>query len=538
MKRHQCALSIPFLYQLAQLATLCRLSCSFYLPSKPNEKLRFRHRLPVSLAGNYASDVDVNPPLSRLFDRNSVSSNQLLTQVDELLDRSSSPKLDPIQILNAVHQQHERDLQWAKESPLPLEKHDSSIAENSKAICNPIEYDLVSVVDSDTHSNLHHIHHRPIAIRTKESTPLLHAREIQLLKFATESYWNDPLISVESSSRFTYQRKGNSEAHLAEIVEFSRNYLEQQTGRDVAALAEELLLNRVYPWVREAFLSNEQDIDAKELGLYVYDSLFIRYNGTEAIINAGVRSETDSIDGQSRRPNRIGAGQPLHRDLGYVSVNIMLNNPDEFEGGGTFFEQQLLTWNVTDFNNTSPCPGPLKPLGAGHALAHLSSDRHAGAATTEGVHESEGLDRSQSTALTRRRPPRWERAARLKSTSRSYCYECFASDSDTENALIDLLTCRINHHRLAIDAVPHDGEAWHYLGMALLEYASLQVSSTPHTSIDNDFTLDLAIKCLEEGIKYTPCDARLYNNIGIAWETKLSSNSATDETICNISIPR
>jgi hypothetical protein len=309
-------------------------------------------------------------------------------------------------------------------------------------------------------------------------------------------------------------------------------------------LVDELLLNRVYPWIREAFLSNEQDIDSNELGLYVYDSLFIRYNGTEANINAGVRAATDSMNGQSRHHNRIGAGQPLHRDLGYVSVNIMLNNPDEFEGGGTFFEQQLLSsdiWDVTRFNTTSPYPGPLMPLGAGHALAHLSSDRHAGAATTEGVRDilvifiaaaemdQKRFDRSQSTVLTRKRPPRWERAARLKTTSRSYCYECFASENDTENRSIDQLTCRISHHRLAIDAVPNDGEAWQYLGMALLEHANIQVSSTPHTSFEYDSALDLAIKCLEEGTKYTSCDARLYNNIGIAWETKLTCINVSDE---------
>ncbi|KAL7518933.1 hypothetical protein ACHAWX_003734 [Stephanocyclus meneghinianus] len=533
MTHHRRILSIPLIYQLA---TRCHLICSFYLPSKPNDKLRHRHRLPASLTHTYASGVDVDAPSSSIINRNNVSTSQLLKQVDELLDHSSSPKLDPIQILNSIDQEHERDLLWAKESLLPFEKTDCSITENSKGICNPIEYDIFMSVEKGVISNLHGIHRRPIALRTKKSTPLLNAREIQVLISATESYWDDLLVSAESScSRFTYQRKGNSEAHLADIVKFSQNNLEPQTGRDVTALVDELLLKRVYPWIREAFLSNEQDIDTNDLRLYVYDSLFIRYNGTEANIDAG----------QSRHHNRIGAGQPLHRDLGYVSVNIMLNNPDEFEGGGTFFEQQLLscdTWNDTRFNATSPCPGPLLPLGAGHALAHLSSDRHAGAATTEGVRDilvifiavaemdQKRFDRSQSTILTRRRPPRWDRAARLKTTSRSYCYECFASDNDPENRLIDQLTCRIYHHRLAIDAVPHDGEAWQYLGMALLEHANIQICSTPHTSFAHDSTLDLAIKFLEEGTKYTPCDARLYNNIGIAWETKLSSSNAADES--------
>eukprot|EP00956_Cyclotella_meneghiniana_P005860 scaffold7663_cov68-Cyclotella_meneghiniana.AAC.9 len=210
-----------------------------------------------------------------------------------------------------------------------------------------------------------------------------------------------------------------------------------------------------------------------------------------------------------------GAGQPLHRDLGYVSVNIMLNDHSEFHGGGTFFERQLLSlssWNES-YIETDPSRlvKPLKPLGAGHALAHFSSDRHAGAATTGGVRDILVLFIAAEVIQTGvdlfQRTPRWEQSARLKAAARSYCKQCFPSGDGVENTNGELI-CRVQHLRLAIDAVPNDGEAFHYLGMALSEF-------------EDSSSLDLAIACLQEGVKYTPCDARLYNNIGLVWEKKL-----------------
>jgi hypothetical protein len=445
------------------------------------------------------------------MDKENVPPVQVLERVDKLLHQLSPPKLDAMQILNSVDQSHEKDLLWAKESPLPFEKTELRSNGNTQTI----EYEFILPPSTDRQTT-HNVHERPIAIRSL--TPLLAKEEIKLLKLAAENYWS--ATSTESSSRFTYQRKGNSEAHLSDVVNFSKSHLDLQTGRNITELIEDLLMHRVYPWVREAFLSNEKNVDADELGLYVYDSLFIRYNGTEANKNI-------SMGRRSNIQHKIGAGQPLHRDLGYVSVNIMMNDLSEFEGGGTFFENQMIFESLDFSSNTSI--DPLKPSRAGHALAHLSSDRHSGAATMDGVRDIlvifvAAAEINSRNPYQQRKAPIWERAARLKTSARSYCNECFATDSDFEN-MKDELVCRILHHRLAIESMPDDGEAWHYLGMGLLECSNLMNDNIPFQYMT---ILDLAIECLEEGTKYTPFDARLYNNIGIAFGNKLSKLASTN----------
>lgn len=421
------------------------------------------------------------------------ASNSLLRRVDELLGETLA-KLAP-SILESIDEQHESDVKWAESSSLPFESEGLT--------SDIIEYDLVSAKESTPSA-------QQIAIRTKESSPLLSRDEIQRLKTSAESYWNRPVeLDGSSTSRFTYQRKGNSEAHLSDIVKYSQT--QQPQTKHVTNLVDELLLKRVYPWVREAFLSKEEGVDARSLQLYVYDALFIRYNATEANLDDTL---SKAVYNKQRRK---GAGQPLHRDLGYVSVNIMLNDQSDFEGGGTFFENQILScWNGDKLDESDDTGlKPLKPLGAGHALAHDSSDRHAGAATFEGVRDilvifiaAAHKRDSQDTSNSLRTAPRWECAARLKSTSRTYC-----SNSNANNT--DQLKCRILHQRLAIEQVPSDGEAWQYLGMALMEYAE----------VANESVLDLAVHCLEEATRYTPCDGRLHNNLGISLERLLSTSN-------------
>jgi hypothetical protein len=503
--------TLPFILYFTLLGYF---SHSFYVPQPTQRRCTlFCHHLQTP-AQNVISGIDKNI----LSISNRESTSHLLQQVDALLRES---KIDPIHIWNAIDQAHEKDLLWAKSSPLPFERASASGGDNRSIefIHNPIEYESIRIPDERRFVQ----YPRSIAIRTNKSSPLLSQDEIQLLKMATESYWKSQ-SGESSSSRFTYQRKGNSEAHLSDVVNFSR---EVQMSNAVMDLVDVLLLYRVYPWIREAFLSKEDGVNVEQLGLYVYDSLFIRYNATEANSNA----LNEVIEQESTKHN-MGAGQPLHRDLGYVSVNIMLNDPCEFDGGGTFYEHQLLSLHTWDeacqlesdaYQDT--LVGPLKPLGAGHALAHFSSDRHAGVATTRGVRdilvifvavaETNQIELDQAQTV-----PRWERAARLKTTARSFCQQCITEDDN----LRDELLCPILHLRLALMAVPNDGEAWHYLGMALDEFANIDNSSA---------LLDLAIACLEEeGAKYTPCDARLYNNIGLAWEKKLAlfrTNNAANE---------
>jgi hypothetical protein len=66
----------------------------------------------------------------------------------------------------------------------------------------------------------------------------------------------------------------------------------------------------------------------------------------------------------------------IRNDLGVVSINIMLNSPDNFEGGGTFFENQLLETAskaeaTSTSTSTSTIAQPHKPSGVGR---NTSSD--------------------------------------------------------------------------------------------------------------------------------------------------------------------
>ena len=156
---------------------------------------------------------------------------------------------------------------------------------------------------------------------------------------------------------------------------------------------------------------------------------------------------------------------------------------------------------------------PLKPLGQGHALAHSSSARHAGAATVQGVRDILVIFLAATEKNTSHSAPRWERAARMKSTAREYCSKCSSN-------IHEQVLCRVLHHRLAIHQVFDDGEAWHYLAMALLDlHDNIQLDSN---NSNNLTPLELAVSCLGEATMYTPCDGRLYNNLGITLERLLA----------------
>ena len=173
---------------------------AFQLASQPSSTHHHHHR---HLKTTYRDGTDEHiPPIGE-------TNTHLLQQIDALLRDS---ELDSMYILNAVDKAHENDVSWAKNSHLLFEKTTSS---QSNEVPNLIDYESIRVKDTRSH-NLQEI---PIAIRTRASTPIMNREEIQLLKRATESYWSSK--SNESSSRFTYQRKGNSEAHLSDVVNLS-----------------------------------------------------------------------------------------------------------------------------------------------------------------------------------------------------------------------------------------------------------------------------------------------------------------------------
>jgi hypothetical protein len=143
------------------------------------------------------------------------------------------------------------------------------------------------------------------------------------------------------------QYVGNSEVHLDDLCA-NDSVLKERI--------DHILQNRVYPLVRQAFAEDNQGGESPAGPLCVYDSIFVRYNGDEAVM-AG----------------RVGASQPLHQDGGIYSVNIALNSHKDddangFSGGGTFLEG-LSRDNISCIQ---------RPISPGHALLHHTTARHAG----------------------------------------------------------------------------------------------------------------------------------------------------------------
>eukprot|EP00537_Pseudo-nitzschia_pungens_P009255 CAMPEP_0172379938 /NCGR_PEP_ID=MMETSP1060-20121228/70184_1 /TAXON_ID=37318 /ORGANISM="Pseudo-nitzschia pungens, Strain cf. cingulata" /LENGTH=707 /DNA_ID=CAMNT_0013107683 /DNA_START=26 /DNA_END=2149 /DNA_ORIENTATION=+ len=464
-------------------------------------------------------------------------------------------------------------------------------------------------------------HVSQLAIRSTE--PVLDESAVESIRAAAQHVWSSP--SETGTSRFTYQYAGNSEAHVFDFVangesnavvsnnndgndgnnndgnnndgndgnnndgnnnDGNENSSRSAGARAVAAL-NEALQEKIYPTIREAFFDsnkNEDDDDTATAAtqLFVYDSLVIRYNATAARQAAEAEAGSDG-DGDCANANassrRFSAGQPLHRDLGLVSVNILLTPDSEFEGGGTFFEDQLSSAD----DDTTRIPEPLKPLGVGHCLAHPASFRHAGAGTTSGVREilvlfvsavgtgtGTGTGRDPGKNVLQRAPPEL-RSLRLKEC-RAFCHEC-CGDSNNGGELVSqrsVLLCRILHQRLAVRSSSNsdsnsdsnsnnnnkdknngnahlgndvpllcsghdcdcdcDGEAVQYLGTALMEYGDFLLASnsngaSPAASLR---ALEAARECFELASFLTACDSRVYNNLGIVLG-KIRERSRNDD---------
>lgn len=433
--------------------------------------------------------------------RASISENEvtLLENIDEIFEWTTTSNMTTIRhnLLQKIEESYRSDLDFCSDF---ASENDGRMSQTQKYIPHYEQIKMPSPTTSCHEQANYEDENSFLAIRTI-GEPIFDESSIATIINAAESTWfrqndsNQEEATDSSKSRFTYQRTGNYEAHTIELA--------KSVDEVIFTIMNDALCHRIYPMVRDAF--NEVIPDINELEFCVYDSLIIRYNSTEAM------SEYSDIN---RKMQFTGAGQPLHRDLGLVSVNIMLNSDHHFEGGGTFFEDQM-----RQKMNEKGLPGrintiyPLKPSGVGQALAHLSSKRHAGAGTTSGVRDimviflsAKRINESNDWIGA----PLVEKAARLKSKAREYSKDC---KTEQESILY-----RIVSQRLAIENAPNDGEAWHYFGMAIHDFIKTYNAS----SLDRDtarILLQLCISCLKHAMKLTPCDGRLSNNLGLCSET-------------------
>jgi len=379
--------------------------------------------------------------------------------IDEMLS-SHLPEMKTIknEILTEIEVDFERDCNY-------YQMFSESLHKNNDSISIPFHSESILGVLNDE-----------CVYRT--TAPLLNSSEIALLRNAAEKYW---LSQKNQTSRFTYQQVGNLEVHVLKDL------------KNVTCIIKRLLQDTIFPFTRNLFPS----VMSNHSQLSVYDALIIRYD-SDLVKNISLLK---------------GSGQPLHRDLGIVSVNIALNDKKGFDGGGTFFEHQLS--KIAYYLNHDPHSKKLKPLlpkGAGHAIFHPSFIRHAGAATSRGIRDilviflTAKRFHQEKTYI-----PSFEMNARLKAASGLLKQKILRK----ENVEINFWK-KVYYQRLAVEAVLNDGEAWHFLGMSLLDL----LDNTSFFSNSENMVLDCIITCLETAKKYTPFDERVYNNLGIVLQRK------------------
>jgi tetratricopeptide (TPR) repeat protein len=436
-----------------------------------------------------------------------VPPHELLQRIDAILGKSAVADTNNQPILDQVDMEHAMDAQ-------ACEILNSADCEFSQSVNQNLRNNSKSSLEwIDTG--------RRLALETR-TKPLLNESSIALLRNVATEFWSNCLDTTNTNtpqqnrtSRFTYQRKGNQEAHLEDLCRYNET---------LKQVIQETLHSKIYPIMKEYFLHNDDDHDHNDPDLVpcVYDSLFIRYNATAA------------------ENSKLGAGQPLHRDLGLVSVNIMLNSKSDFQGGGTLFEDQLgSTTSDSDSDSSSETSHnsihPLLPAdGPGHGIFHYSHQRHAGAGTINGVRDILVLFLTATSHLKGQAPSR-ERAARIKTmASKVSSVSSVSSDSPLEKAKL---------YRLVLELVPDDGEAWHYLGMALHNSATNGFAAGQDQSEQGSTRSmsTLAAAALWQASKLNPNDARVLNNLGLVLKRKsdldlLEDNDDNNDLFANIEI--
>jgi tetratricopeptide (TPR) repeat protein/GNAT superfamily N-acetyltransferase len=321
---------------------------------------------------------------------------------------------------------------------------------------------------------------------------------------AAKDYWSQQEAaasddtSTTSTSRFTLQSANKREVHASDL------------NAPACGAINQALTECIFPLLRDAFagdirgVSYENDDDSM---LLLYDALIIEYDATSL--------ECSNI---RERPS-----QPLHRDLGVISVNIALDDPAQFEGGGTVFEKLLVSQPSSSDNDDDI--STILPRAAGHAVAHPSRERHAGGALISGrrtilvmfvtaTHRRSSSSSSSSQEDGMMMPHPLEAAARCKKLGMQLSHpDSQVEVPDSSVPPLQGKQDQIMCYRTAVRYDPSDGEAWLYLAMALQ-------SASCSKDVDGTKQLDEAIECLKTARQLNPNDGRVHNTLGIALQKR------------------
>lgn len=320
--------------------------------------------------------------------------------------------------------------------------------------------------------------HKEEALVLETLQPVLDDEARETILSAAVEYWSRSDDKGPAGSRFTLQGANKREVHATDL------------GEPAVEAINKALASYVYPLLRQGFVDRIPSLNLQSWSLLPYDALVIEYDATS----------------ENLLPTEERPAQPLHRDLGLLSVNIALDDPSGFQGGGTVFERLLLD------EDNSPT---VVPRSAGHAVAHPCRERHAGGALISGkrtilVLFMTGTPNGRAYEGT---CPKVEIAARCK----AFGTRLGAGET------VHLPTRRplsgnkdqILTYRAALRSDPTDGEAWLYLAISLMR------GPESRTNFE-------AIEALLEAKSLNPADGRVYNTLGIALERQAHMLSSDD----------
>jgi len=370
------------------------------------------------------------------------------------------------------------------------------------------------------------------------TTPVLSDKSRQIILQSALKYWEEheetESLSEDSksgeNSRFTLQGPNKREVRASGLSSEAIETINEALGSTYSMLRN--AFGKQVVELHHNQCDDEEESPAhlskKDWSLLLYDALVIEYDATSA----------EQLLPVSERP-----AQPLHRDLGLFSVNIALDDPSNFEGGGTVFERRFPMDEHFDGTDTyeslaSPTPCSILPRAAGYAVAHPCRERHAGGALISGrrtilvlfvtgahVNDQPSSERSplensntddedvRVKATPSNSCPKLEISARCKSLGMTLgggstipVPSVDSLSSPPLNGKEDQILC----YRAAVESDPTDGEAWLYLGMGLM-------SKPPCDSLQDQLALsEEIIECLDRAQEFNPTDGRVFNTLGIA----------------------
>jgi GNAT superfamily N-acetyltransferase len=417
-------------------------------------------------------------------------------------------------IMSVVRSQHVTDVSLSLQTKLLPEQHQQQQQQSDMDIGDGL------VIDGSRRTGRMRYEWRNRETFILETLdPVLDAPARHTILQAAADYWSQQeqhqAASASTTSRFTLQSANKREVHASDL-----------NGPAIQSI-NQALSECIFPLLRDAFSSDirgdtlskaetSNDEDDDDSILLLYDALIIEYDATSLDEGSDLRE----------RPS-----QPLHRDLGILSVNIALDDPAQFQGGGTVFEKLLLSHqpSISSSDDDDDDISTILPRAAGHAVAHPSRERHAGGALISGRRTilvmfvtATHPDRDRRIQ-DGRMPHPLEAAARckilgMKLSQPDAQVKVPNSSAPPLQGKQDQIVC----YRIAVRYDPSDGEAWLYLAMALRSDASSRDD-------DGTNTLNEVIECLKTARQLNPNDGRVHNTLGIALQQQLRTSIPAPE---------